>query len=61
LEKNIKYDIAPLGYLQIALIILKAGNWTSWSWLIILIPVWIGLFGLVIGLIILLFVYLKGR
>lgn len=50
-DKNYSGGIGTLGVIQIVLIILKLTNLIQWKWSVVLIPLWINLTLIVIGLI----------
>lgn len=53
--------IGFLGLLQVALIVLKLCSVITWSWVIVLTPIWISLTITVLGWIVMLLVLLLGE
>ena len=53
--------VSLIGVVQIVFIILKLAGLISWSWWIVLVPLWITLFLLLIAVLVLLIVYIAAK
>lgn len=53
--------VSLLGVVQIVFIILKLAGLVSWSWWIVLVPLWFALFLLLIAVLVLLIVYISAK
>lgn len=58
MNKNNSSGIGILGILLIIFIVLKLLNVINWSWLVVLIPLWISLGMFIVGLLIIIAMYL---
>lgn len=58
MNKNSSSGIGILGVLLIIFIVLKLLNVINWSWLIVLIPLWISIGIFVVGLLLIITLYL---
>ncbi|MCI5630117.1 MAG: hypothetical protein MR346_10895 [Clostridium sp.] len=58
MNKNSSSGIGILGVLLIIFIVLKLLNVINWSWLIVLIPLWISIGIFIVGLLLIITLYL---
>ena len=58
MNKNSSSGIGILGVLLIIFIVLKLFNIINWSWLIVLIPLWISIGIFIVGLLLIITLYL---
>lgn len=61
MNKNSSSGIGILGVLLIIFIVLKLLNVINWSWLIVLIPLWISLGIFIVGLLLIIAMYLINK
>ena len=60
-NKTSNSGVSLLGVVQIVFIILKLAGLISWSWWIVLVPLWVSLFLLLIAVLVLLIVYIAAK